>query len=106
MGEIGEGDVVGRGGAWQAVAVGKRAQVATGVLDRGGRVGDGTVRGEFGAEVPGLGVRGRWGLLWGLLRGLLWGLLRGLLRGLFWGLFWGRRGGVGRVGDDVGLGRL
>jgi amino acid efflux transporter len=46
----------GRIGAGQAVAAGQREPVAPGVLDRGGRVGAGTVRGEPGAEVLGLGV--------------------------------------------------
>jgi amino acid efflux transporter len=73
----------GRVGVEQAVAVGQREPVAPGVLDRGGRVAVGTVRGEFGAEVGGLGVGGRWGLLWDF--------------------FWGRRVGVAGVGDDVGL---
>jgi amino acid efflux transporter len=76
----------GRVGVGQAVAVGQREPVAPGVLDRGGRVAVGTVRGELGAEVAGLGVGGCWGLLWGL--------------------FCGRRVGVAGVGDDVGLVRL
>jgi amino acid efflux transporter len=84
----------GRVGVGQSVPVGQGEPVAPGVLDRGGRVGVGTVRGELGPEVPGLGVR------------LLWSLLRGLLRGLHWGLLWGRRVGVAGVGDDVGLVRL
>ena len=78
----------GRVGVGQAVAVGQREPVAPGVLDRGGRVAVGTVRGELGAEVGGLRVRGR----------LRWGLLRGFFRG--------RRVGVAGVGDDVGLVRL
>jgi amino acid efflux transporter len=92
----------GRVGVGQSVPVGQGEPVAPGVLDRGGRVGVGTVRGELDAEVPGLGVRVRWGLLRGLLRGRLWGLLRGRL----WGLLRGRRVGVADVGDDVGLVRL
>ena len=50
------GDDRGRVGVGQAVAAGQREPVAPGVLDRGGRVGAGTVRGEPGAEVLGLGV--------------------------------------------------
>jgi amino acid efflux transporter len=72
----------GRVGVGQAVAVGQREPVAPGVLDRGSRVAVGTVRGELGTEVRGLGVRGRSGV------------------------FWGRRVGVAGVGDDVGLIRL
>ena len=94
VGQFVPDDDRGRVGVGQAVAVGQREPVAPGILDGGRRVGVGTVRGELGAEVPGLGVRRRWGLL----RGLLWGLLRGLL--------WGRRVGVAGVGDDVGLVRL
>jgi amino acid efflux transporter len=49
----------GRIGAGQAVAAGQREPVTPGVLDRGGRVGVRTKRGEPGTEVLGLGV---WGL--------------------------------------------
>jgi amino acid efflux transporter len=94
VGQFVPDDDRGRVGVGQAVAVGQREPVAPGILDRGGRVGVGTVRGEPGTEVPGLDVRLRWGLRWGLLRGLRWGLL------------WGRRVGVAGVGDDVGLVRL
>jgi amino acid efflux transporter len=81
----------GRVGVGQAVAVGQREPVAPGVLDRGGRVAVGTVRGELGAEVRGLRVwRLRWSFFWGF----------------FWGSFCGRRVGVAGVGDDVGLVRL
>jgi Amino acid permease len=76
----------GRVGVGQAVAAGQREPVAPGVLDRGGRVGVGAVRGEPGTEVRGLGVRGRPGLRSGLPRG--------------------RRVGVAGVGDDVGLVRF
>jgi len=76
----------GRVGAGQAVAAGQREPVAPGVLDRGGRVGIGTVRGEPGTEVRGLSVRGRPGSRSGLPRG--------------------RRVGVAGVGDDVGLVRF
>ena len=86
VGQFVPDDDRGRVGVGQAVAVGQREPVAPGILDRGGRVGVGTVRGELGTEVPGLDVRLRWGLLWGLLRG--------------------RRVGVAGVGDDVGLVRL
>ena len=72
----------GRVGVGQAVAVGQGEPVAPGIFDRGGRVAVGTVRGELGAEVRGLRVRGRSGV------------------------FWGRRVGVAGVGDDVGLIRL
>jgi len=41
----------------QAVAAGQREPVAPGVLDRGGRVGVRTVRGELAPEALGLGVR-------------------------------------------------
>jgi amino acid efflux transporter len=91
-----------RVGVGQVVAIGQREPVAPGVLDRGGRLSVGTVRGELGPEVPGLDVR----LRWGLLRGLGWGLLRGLRWGLRWDLLWSRRVGVAGVGDDVGLVRL
>jgi hypothetical protein len=74
----------GRVGVGQAVAVGQREPVAPGILDRGGRVAVGTVRGELGAEVAGLRVRGR----------------------LRFGFSRGRRVGVAGVGDDVGLVRL
>jgi hypothetical protein len=90
IGQFVPDDDRGRVGLGQAVAVGQREPVAPGVLDRGGRVGVGTVCGELGAEVPGLGVRVRWGQLGSPL----------------WGLFWGRRVGVAGVGDDVGLVRL
>ena len=98
VGQFVPDDDRGRIGVGQAVAVGQREPVAPGILDRSGRVGVGTVRGELGTEVPGLDVR----LRWVLLRGLRWVLLRGLLRG------WlrGRRVGVTGVGDDVGLVRL
>jgi hypothetical protein len=43
-------------GVGQAVAAGQRQPVAPGVLDRGGRVGLGAMRGELEAEVRGLGV--------------------------------------------------
>lgn len=76
----------GRVGAGQVVAAGQREPVAPGVLDRGGRVGVGTVRGEPGTEVRGLGVRGRPGVRSGLPRG--------------------RRVRVAGVGDDVGLVRF
>jgi len=76
----------GRVGVRQAVAAGQREPVAPGVLDRGSRVGVGTVRGEPGTEVRGLGVRGRPGLRSGPPRG--------------------RRVGVAGVGDDVGLVRF
>ena len=98
IGQFVPDDDRGRVGVGQAVAVGQREPVAPGILDGGGRVGVGTVRSELGAEVPGLDVRGRWGLLRGLRRGLLRGLRRGLLRG--------RRVGVAGVGDDVGPVRL
>ena len=86
VGQFVPDDDRGRVGVGQAVAVGQRKPVVPGILDRGGRVGVGTVRGELGTEVPGLDVR------------LRWGLLRGLLRG--------RRVGAAGVGDDVGLVRL
>jgi amino acid efflux transporter len=95
IGQFMPDDDCGRVALGQAVAVGQREPVAPGILDRGDRVGVGTVRGEPGTEVRGLGVRGRWSLRWGLLWGLPWGLL--------WGLPWGRRVGVAGVGDDVGL---
>ena len=91
VGQLVADDDRGRVGVGQAVAVGQREPVAPGILDRGGRVGVGTVRGELGTEVPGLDVRG-------LRRGLRWGLRWGLLRGL--------RVGAAGVGDDVGLVRL
>jgi len=102
VGQFVPDDDRGRIGVGQAVAVGQREPVAPGILDRSGRVGVGTVRGELGTEVPGLDVRLRQVLRWVLLRGLRWVLLRGLLRG------WlrGRRVGVTGVGDDVGLVRL
>jgi amino acid efflux transporter len=87
IGQFVPDDDRGRVGVGQAVAVGQREPVAPGVLDRGGRVGVGTVRGELGAEMPGLGVRVR----------------KGLRCRLPWGLFRGRRVGVAGVGDDVGL---
>jgi amino acid efflux transporter len=90
VGQFVPDDDRGRVGVGQAVAVGQREPVAPGILDRGGRVGVGTVRGEPGTEVPGLGVRLRGGLRWGLR----WSLLRG------------SRVGVAGVGDDVGLVRL
>src|SRR5580693_5499527 len=86
VGQFVPDDDRGRVGVGQAVAVGQREPVAPGILDRGGRVGVGTVRGEPGTEVPGLDVP----LRWGLLRGLRWR----------------RRVGVAGVGDDVGLVRL
>ncbi|HJZ26796.1 MAG TPA: amino acid permease, partial [Streptosporangiaceae bacterium] len=98
VGQFVPDDDRGRIGVGQAVAVGQREPVAPGILDRSGRVGVGTVRGELGTEVPGLDVRLRQVLRWVLLRGLRWVLLRGLLRG--------RRVGVAGVGDDVGLVRL
>jgi hypothetical protein len=94
IGQFVPDDDRGRVGLGQAVAVGQREPVAPGVLDRGGRVGVGTVCGELGAEVPGLGVR----MPWGQLGRLFWDP--------FWGPFWGRRVGVAGVGDDVGLVRL
>ena len=102
VGQFVPDDDRGRIGVGQAVAVGQREPVAPGILDRSGRVGVGTVRGELGAEVPGLDVRLRQVLLRGLRWVLRWVLLRGLLRG------WlrGRRVGVTGVGDDVGLVRL
>ena len=102
VGQFVPDDDRGRIGVGQAVAIGQREPVAPGILDRSGRVGVGTVRGELGTEVPGLDVRLRQVLRWVLLRGLRWVLLRGLLRG------WlrGRRVGVTGVGDDVGLVRL
>ena len=102
VGQFVPDDDRGRIGVGQAVAVGQREPVAPGILDRSGRVGVGTVRGELRTEVPGLDVRLRQVLRWVLLRGLRWVLLRGLLRG------WlrGRRVGVTGVGDDVGLVRL
>jgi len=90
IGQFVPDDDRGRVGVGQAVAVGQREPVAPGVLDRGGRVGVGTVRGELGAEMPGLGVRVR----------------KGLRCRLPWGLFRGRGVGVAGVGDDVGLVRL
>ena len=60
IGQFVPDDDRGRVGVGQAVAVGQREPVAPGILDGGGRVGVGTVRGELGAEVPGLDVRGRW----------------------------------------------
>ena len=98
VGQFVPDDDRGRVAVGQAVAVGQREPVAPGILDRSGRVGVGTVRGELGTEVPGLDVRLRQVLRWVLLRGLRWVLLRGLLRG--------RRVGVTGVGDDVGLVRL
>jgi amino acid efflux transporter len=86
VGQFVPDDDRGRVGVGQAVAAGQREPVAPGVLDRGGRVGVGTVRGEPGTEVPGLDVRGRWGLRFGFLCG----------RGV----------GVAGVGDEVGLVRL
>ena len=68
VGQFVPDDDRGRVGVGQAVAVGQRKPVAPGILDRGGRVGVGTVRGELRTEVPGLDVRLRWGLLRGLLR--------------------------------------
>jgi amino acid efflux transporter len=86
VGQFVPDDDRGRVGVGQAVAAGQREPVAPGVLDRGGRVGVGTVRGEPGTEVPGLDVRGRWGLRFGFLCG----------RGV----------GMAGVGDEVGLVRL
>src|SRR5580704_5803731 len=86
VGQFVPDDDRGRVGVGQAVAVGQREPVAPGVLDRRGRVGVGTVRGEPGTEVPGLEVRRVWGLVWGML--------------------WGWRVGVAGVGDEVGLVRL
>jgi amino acid efflux transporter len=94
VGQFVPDDDRGRVGVGQVVAIGEREPVAPGILDRGGRVGVGTVRGELGAKMLGLDVRGRRGLL----RGLGWGLRSSLL--------WGRRVGVADVGDDVGLVRL
>src|SRR5580693_9392633 len=75
VGQFVPDDDRGRVGVGQAVAVGQREPVAPGVLDRGGRVGVGTVRGEPGTEVPGLEVRPLCGLVRGPLGGLVWGLL-------------------------------
>ena len=87
-----EGDQADRRGAVYA-AVGQFVPD-----DDRGRVGVGTVRGELGTEVPGLGVR---------LRCDLRGALRwSWLRNLRWSLLWSRRVGVAGVGDDVGLARL
>jgi hypothetical protein len=72
VGQLAAGDDRARVGVGQAVAAGQREPVAPGVLDRGRRVGVGTVRGELRAEVLGLGV------------------------------LVGRRVGVAGVGDDVG----
>ncbi|MFZ0189980.1 MAG: APC family permease [Streptosporangiaceae bacterium] len=94
VGQFVPDDDRGRVGVGQAVPAGQREPVAPGILDGGRRVGVGTVRGELGAEAPGLGVRRRWCRL----PGLLWGRLPGLL--------WGRRVGVAGVGDDVGPVRL
>jgi Amino acid permease len=98
VGQFVPDDDRGRVGVGQAVAVGQREPVAPGILDRGGRVGVGTVRGELGTEVPGLGVRLRGGLRCDLRGGLRWSLLRSLL--------WSRRVGVAGVGDDVSLVRF
>ena len=90
VGQFVPDDDRGRVGVGQAVAVGQREPVAPGILDRGGRVGVGTVRGEPGTEVPGLDVRGRCACA-----------ALGPPRGRS-----GRRVGVAGVGDDVGLVRL
>jgi amino acid efflux transporter len=79
----------GRVGVGQAIAAGQREPVAPGVLDRGRRVGVGTVRGELGAEVLGLGVRVHSGMRSGRLSGMRSGMRSG------------RRVGVAGVGDDV-----
>jgi hypothetical protein len=72
VGQLAAGDDRARVGVGQAVPAGQREPVAPGVLDRGRRVGVGTVGGELRAEVLGLGV------------------------------LVGRRVGVAGVGDDVG----
>ncbi len=56
VGQLVPDDDRGRVGVGQAVAAGQREPVAPGVLDRGRRVGVGTVRGEPGPEALGLGV--------------------------------------------------
>src|SRR5580692_10267612 len=66
VGQFVPDDDRGRVGVGQVVAIGEREPVAPGILDRGGRVGVGTVRGELGAKMLGLDVRGRRGLLRGL----------------------------------------